>query len=89
MCGIADDVESPESKPTEFQVEVSAESVDGLVKVLKHRFKSQAYLSKQLLGLSTGILYCTLVVALTKATSIWPFQCCMKKSIFFSVCNAE
>ena len=55
VCGIADNVESPEVKPTEFQVEVSAESVDGLVKVLKQRFKSQAYLSKQLLGLSTGV----------------------------------
>ena len=54
VCGIADNVESPENKPTEWQVEISAESIEGVVKVIKHRFKCQAHLSKQLVGLSKG-----------------------------------
>ena len=54
VCGIADNVESPESRPTEWQVEVSAESIEGVVKVLKRRFKSQAHLSRQLVELSKG-----------------------------------
>ena len=56
VCGIADNVESPESKQTEWLVEVSAESMERVVKVLRNRFKCQTYLSKQLLGLSSGVL---------------------------------
>ena len=54
VCGIADNIESPENKSTEWQVEISAESIEGVVKVLKCRFKSQAHLSRQLVGLSKG-----------------------------------
>lgn len=54
VCGIADNVESPENKATEWQVEISAESIEGVVKVLKRRFKCQAHLSRQLVGLSKG-----------------------------------
>ena len=37
-------------------MEVSAESMERVVKVLRNRFKCQTYLSKQLLGLSSGVL---------------------------------
>ena len=54
VCGIADNVESPETKATEWQVETSAESIEGVVKVIKRRFKCQAHLSRQLVKLSKG-----------------------------------
>ena len=54
VCGIADNVESPETKATEWQVETSAESIEGVVKVIKRRFKCQARLSRQLVKLSKG-----------------------------------
>ena len=52
VCGIADNIESPENKLTEWQVEISAERIEGVVKVLKRRFKFQARLSRQLVELS-------------------------------------
>lgn len=57
VCGIGDDVELPDGVPSQQQVDLSAETIELVIKKLKSRFRAQANLLVQVVSLSTGVYY--------------------------------
>lgn len=52
VCGVSDDVEFPGGSPSQQQVDISAESVEIVINLLKSRFKAQANLLAQVVSLT-------------------------------------
>ena len=57
LCGIEENVETLDSVSSERQVEICVETIGTVMKALRQRFIAQVYLTRQLVKLTSGILF--------------------------------